>query len=340
MTAASLGFGKHFSAHMATALFADGTWSGFEVAPFGNLSLSPAAMVLHYGQAVFEGLKAFRQADGSVALFRPGDNARRFNASARRLAMPELPDGLFVGACEAVVLADASSIPTGDGESFYLRPMIFATEPALGVRAADEYSFIVLGSPVGAYFGDTVRAISVWADPSLVRAAPGGTGAAKCSGNYAASLIAKSEAVSRGCDEALWLDAREHHYVEELGGMNFVALEQTADGPRLVTPPLSDTILDGITRRSLLALATHLGYKTDERAISLDDLRSGAFVEAFACGTAAVVVPIGRVVTADSEIIIADGQPGTITMLLRTELVALQEGRSPDPFGWRHPLNA
>lgn len=323
---------------MATAAYADGTWGELSVEPFANLSLSPAAMVLHYGQAVFEGLKAFRQADGSVALFRPQDNARRFDASAIRLAMPPLPAGLFLAACEAVVRADAASIPTGNGESFYLRPMMFATEPALGVRAAHEYAFVVLGSPVGAYFGDAAHAISVWADPSLVRAAPGGTGAAKCSGNYAASLIAKTEAVARGCDEALWLDAREHRLVEELGGMNFVAVEATTDGPCLVTPPLSDTILDGVTRRSLLALGNHLGFKTDERAVPLDDLSRGRFTEAFACGTAAVVVPIGSVVTADGVIAIGDGQPGTTTLGLRAELVALQEGRAADPFGWRYPV--
>lgn len=323
---------------MATATYDNGTWSDFVIEPFGNLSLSPAAMVLHYGQAVFEGLKAFRQADGSVALFRPEDNARRFDSSARRLAMPELPGGLFLAACEAVVQVDAASIPTGQGESFYLRPMMFATEPALGVRAADEYSFVVLGSPVGAYFGDAAHAISVWADPSLVRAAPGGTGAAKCSGNYAASLIAKSEAVARGCDEALWLDAREHRLVEELGGMNFVAVEETANGPCLVTPPLSDTILDGITRRSVLTLAESLGWKTDERAISLADLKAGLFGEAFACGTAAVVVPIGQILTEDDAITIGDGQPGATTLRLRAELVALQEGRVDDPFGWRHSV--
>ncbi len=325
---------------MATAHYADGAWGDVSLEPFGNLVLSPAAMVLHYGQAVFEGLKAFRQPDESVALFRPDDNARRFDSSARRLAMPPLPDGLFLAACEALVQADAASIPTGEGESFYLRPMMFATEAALGVRAAQEYCFVVLGSPVGAYFGDAAHAISVWADPTLVRAAPGGTGAAKCSGNYAASLIAKSEAVARGCDEALWLDAGEHRLVEELGGMNFVAIEATSDGPRLVTPPLSDTILDGVTRRSLLTLAGHLGLKTDERAVSLDDLANGAFVEAFACGTAAVVVPIGRVVTADAVIEIGDGGPGVTTLGLRAELVSLQEGRSPDPFGWRRILSS
>jgi branched-chain amino acid aminotransferase len=325
-----LGFGKSFSDHMAIARIA-GAWGDVAIVPFADVPLSPAAMVLHYGQAIFEGLKAYRQPDGSVCLFRPADNAARFEQSARRLAMPPLAPQTFLDACDALVRADADCVPSGPGETLYLRPMLFASEAALGVRPADEYLFLVIASPVDAYFGDTVRPITVWADPALVRAAPGGTGAAKCSGNYAASLVAKQTATANGCAEALWLDALHHRFIEELGGMNFMAVR---DGT-VVTPPLSDTILDGVTRRSLLTLAGDLGYATEERPVTLDELTSGAFDEAFACGTAAVVAPIGGVRSAEGEWTVGDGEPGPVTLQLRDALLAIQEGRAADHQSWR-----
>jgi branched-chain amino acid aminotransferase len=331
-------FGQQFTEHLVVARYR-GTagWSDIEVVPFGELELSPAAMVLHYGQAIFEGLKAYRQPDGAIALFRPDENGVRFDRSARRLAMPPLPDGMFLAACRAIVEADAAAVPSASGESLYLRPVMVATEAALGVRPADEYLFTVMASPAGPYFPGGLTPINVLASEDYVRAAPGGTGAAKCSGNYAASLIAKRQATERGCDEALWLDAIERRWVEELGGMNFVAV----NGSTIVTPPAGDTILDGVTRKSLLTLAPTLGYETVERPIAIDELTTpGAFTEAFACGTAAVIVPIGAVHTRDGVVPIADGEPGAITVRLREALLAVQEGRAEDQFGWRTPVTA
>jgi branched-chain amino acid aminotransferase len=331
------GFGRTFTPHMAVARYdARVGWSELEVVPFAELPMSPAAMVFHYGQAIFEGLKAFRQPDGSVALFRPDDNAARFDASARRLAMPELPTGLFTSACVELVRADAQAVPAQPGQSLYLRPTMIATEAALGVRSAHEYLFMVIASPVGSYFPSaSVRPIVVWATDDYVRAAPGGTGAAKCAGNYAAGLAAKDEALVNGCDEALWLDAAEHRWIEELGGMNIVFVPSEGTGTTLVTPPIHDTILDGVTRKSLLAMAERLGYDTVERPVSLDELcQPGTFTEAFACGTAAVIAPVGGVGSPKGHWNIGDGNPGPVTTRLREALVAIQEGRADDPSGW------
>ncbi len=333
------GFGKVFCARMATAAFASGAWSEPVVEPLAPLALHPAAMVLHYGQAVFEGLKAFRGDDGSVALFRPAANAARFAASARRLAMPPLDEGAFVEACRALVAAERDAVPDEPGTSLYLRPTMVATEAALGVRPADEYAFFVLASPVAAYFAGGLRPVTVWAEPSMVRAAPGGTGAAKCAGNYAASLAARARAVAEGCDEALWLDAAEHRWIEELGGMNAVFVADVDGTPTLVTPPTTDTILDGITRDSLLALAPALGLGVDVRPVSLEEaITPGAFVEALACGTAATVAPVGAIRTQDGLHPIGDGRPGPVTARVREALLDVQHGRRPDPGGWLLPV--
>lgn len=330
--AADLGFGRVFTPHMAVARYSRATgWSDVQVVPHDALSLSPAAMVLHYGQTVFEGLKAFRHAGGSVALFRPADNAARFVASAERLAMPPLPEHLFVEACRALVRADAAHVPEGNGRSLYLRPTMIATEAALGVRPADEYLFFVIASPVSSYFASGSHPLTVWVSPTYVRAVPGGTGAAKCSGNYAASLAAKLEAAEHGCDETLWVDALERRWVEELGGMNFIAV---TTGGTLVTPPAAGTILDGITLRSLVELAAALGHRTEQRPISLDELCGRDVAEAFACGTAAVVAPIGCVRTGEATAVIGDGGVGQVTARLRDELVAVQEGRARDRWQW------
>ena len=331
------GFGRQFTDHMAVARYGPGRgWTDVEVVPFSELSLSPAAMVFHYGQAIFEGLKAFRQPDGAVSLFRPDENARRLNGSARRLAMPELPEETFTAACAELVRADQHWVSSTSGQSLYLRPMMIATEAGLGVRPAGEYLFAVIASPVGSYFVAGARPITVWASEDYVRAAPGGTGAAKCAGNYAASLAAKAQATAHACDEALWLDAGEHRWIEELGGMNIVLVADGAHGSALVTPPIHGTILDGVTRKSLLELGGSLGYQIDERPVAIDELRQpGAFREAFACGTAAVVAPIGAVRSASGHWTIGDGEAGPITNRLRDDLVALQEGRADDPFGWR-----
>jgi branched-chain amino acid aminotransferase len=329
------GFGRHLTDHLVTATFTGGRWGELELAPMHDLALSPAAMVLHYGQAIFEGLKAYRQPDGSLALFRPHDNAARFDRSAIRMAMPPLPDGMFVEACRALVAADPDWVPSKPGQSLYLRPFAFATEPNLGVRAATELLFAVIASPVDTYFAGGVRPIHVRTADDAVRAAPGGLGAAKCAANYSASLQTKTAAVAEGFDEVVWLDAVEHRWVDELSGMNVFIVR---DG-ELVTPPLADTLLAGITRDSIITLARSLGLTVQESPLDVHAWRAGALdgsvTEAFACGTAAVIAPIGSLTTSAGTATMADGAPGALTMQLRDALVALQEGRADDPFGWR-----
>jgi branched-chain amino acid aminotransferase len=330
------GFGRRFTGHMAVATFTvERGWSPLDLVPFDDLRLSPAAMVFHYGQAIFEGLKAFRQPDGGVALFRPSDNAARFNRSGARLAMPAIPVELFVRACTDLVASDRHWVPGETGTSLYLRPMMIATEIGLGVRAADEYLFTVIASPVGAYFEGELHPISLWASVDYVRATPGGTGFAKCGGNYGASLAAKQDAVAHGYDETLWLDALDHRWIEEMGGMNIAFVDARGERPCIVTPPIGDTILDGVTRRSILELAPRLGYDVVERPVSIEELGpSGPFSEAFACGTAAVIVPISRVHSHVGDVLVGDGQPGSVTMHLREALIAVQEGRARDHWGW------
>lgn len=329
------GFGKNFTDHMVTIDWSEERgWHNPVVGPRGPIALDPAAAVLHYAQEIFEGLKAYRQSDGSTALFRPDANARRFNASAERLAMPDLPEEMFVQAIRELVAADRDWFPTVEGGSLYLRPFMIATEAFLGVRPAKEYKFIVIASPAGNYFKSGAPAVSIWVS-DYSRAAPGGTGAAKCGGNYAASLVPTAEAFDRGHDQVLFLDAAEHKWIEELGGMNlFFAF---ADGS-MITPALTGTILPGITRASLIALARDEGLTVREERYSLDqwraDAASGQLVEAFACGTAAVVTSIGKVAGRAGEFTIGSGGPGQLTQKLRSRLVAIQRGEAPDPHGW------
>jgi branched-chain amino acid aminotransferase len=330
------GFGKVFTDHMVTIEWSEGRgWHDATLGPRGPLTLDPAAAVLHYAQEIFEGLKAYRLADGGMALFRPDENARRFNASARRMAMPELPEATFVEAVRQLVLADREWFPAVDGGSLYMRPFMFASEAFLGVRPAKQYKFLVICSPAGNYFKAGVPAVSIWVSEDYTRAAPGGTGAAKCGGNYAASLVPQAEAIAKGHDQVVFLDAAEHRWVEELGGMNvFFAFD---DGS-LVTPPLSGTILPGITRESLLTLAREEGLTVREERYAIDqwraDAESGRLVECFACGTAAVVTPIGRVAGRDGEFTIGGGGPGQLTSRLRARLVAIQRGEAEDRHGW------
>jgi len=330
------GFGKQFSDHMVTIEWSEGRgWHDAAVGPLQPLPLHPAAAVLHYAQEIFEGLKAYRLADGAMALFRPEANATRFNASARRLAMPELPEDLFVQACRELVAVDRDWFPSVDGGALYLRPFMIATEAFLGVRPAKSYKFVVIASPAGNYFKSGSPAVSIWVS-QYTRAAPGGTGAAKCGGNYAASLVPQAEAMAKGHDQVVFLDAAEHRWVEELGGMN---LYFVFDDGSLVTPPLSGTILPGITRESLLILAREEGLTVREEKYGIDqwraDAASGRLVEAFACGTAAVVTPVGRVTDpVDGAFTIGSGGPGQLTQKLRSRLVAIQRGEAPDPYGW------
>ena len=332
---ANPGFGAAFTDHMVTIDWSEELgWHNPAVVPYGPIALDPAASVLHYAQEIFEGLKAYRHPDGSMALFRPEANAARLNASATRLAMPELPPALFIAAIEELVAADRGWFPEVEGGTIYLRPFMIATEAFLGVRPAKSYKFIVIASPAGNYFKSGTPAVSIWVS-DYTRAAPGGTGAAKCGGNYAASLVPTKEAFERGHDQVLFLDAAEHKWVEELGGMNlFFAFE---DGS-LLTPPLTGTILPGVTRDSLITLARDEGLTVREEPYSLAawraDAASGKLVEVFACGTAAVVTPVGTVADREGSFTIGSGGPGQLTGKLKARLTAIQRGEAPDPHGW------
>ncbi|MFJ4499347.1 branched-chain amino acid aminotransferase [Streptomyces sp. NPDC088864] len=334
------GFGRHFTDHMVTIKWTEGRgWHDAQLVPYAPLSIDPANMTLHYGQEIFEGLKAYRQPDGSVATFRPEANAERFRASARRLAMPELPVETFVAACDALVRQDAAWVPAHGGEeSLYLRPFMIATEVGLGVRPANEYLFLVIASPAGAYFPGGVKPVSIWLSEDRVRAVPGGMGDAKTGGNYAASLLAQAEAAAKGCDQVAYLDAVEHKWVEELGGMNLYFVY----GDRIVTPSLTGSLLAGITRDSLLKLAGDLGYTAEEDRVSLDqwrdDTAAGTLTEVFACGTAAVITPVGTVKCAGGEWTQGDGTPGPVTLKLRERLLDIQRGTAEDTHGWMHSL--
>ncbi|HEY7596658.1 MAG TPA: branched-chain amino acid aminotransferase [Actinophytocola sp.] len=340
---ANPGFGMHFTDHMVTVRY-DRTqgWHDAKVEPYRPITLDPAAMVLHYGQAIFEGLKAYRQPSGTIASFRPDANAERFRLSSRRLAMPELPDELFLGSLRELVAVDGRWVPEEDEESLYLRPFMISTEIGLGVRPASEYLYVLIGSPAGSYFASGIKPVSVWLSHEYVRAAPGGTGAAKFAGNYAASLVAQAQAAEQGCDQVVWLDAVERRWVEEMGGMNLFFVFGSGADARVVTPELSGSLLAGITRNSLLTLASSLGYTVEERRISTEEwekkAESGELTEVFACGTAAVITPVGSVKHADGEFTISGGASGEVSMRLRETLTAIQRGTAPDPHGWMVPL--
>ncbi|MDQ0793830.1 branched-chain amino acid aminotransferase [Streptomyces sp. B1I3] len=339
------GFGRHFTDHMVTISWTEGRgWHDAQLVPYGPLSLDPANMTLHYAQEIFEGLKAYRRPDGTVATFRPEVNAARFQRSAARLAMPELPVETFIEACDALVRQDEAWVPPHGGEeSLYLRPFMIAAEVGLGVRPANEYLFIVIASPAGAYFPGGVKPVSIWLSQDRVRAVPGGMGDAKTGGNYAASLLAQAEAAAKGCDQVAYLDAVEHKWVEELGGMNlYFVYEQEDGGKRIVTPSLTGSLLAGVTRDSLLTVARDLGYASEEGRVSIDqwraDTANGTLTEVFACGTAAVITPVGTVKSADGEWVQGDGTPGEVTLKLRERLLDIQRGIAEDTHGWMHPL--
>ncbi|MFK0042639.1 branched-chain amino acid aminotransferase [Streptomyces sp. NPDC090741] len=336
---ASPGFGRHFTDHMVTIKWTEGRgWHDAELVPYAPLSIDPANMTLHYAQTIFEGLKAYRQPDGTVATFRPRANAERFQASARRMAMPELPADLFIEACDALIKQDSAWVPSSGEASLYLRPFMFASEVGLGVRPANEFLFMIIASPAGAYFPGGVKPVSVWLSEEYVRAVKGGTGAAKTGGNYAASLVAQAQAAEHGCDQVVWLDAVEHRWIEEMGGMNLYFVY----GDRIVTPELTGSLLPGITRDSLLTIARDLGYTAEEGRISTEDWKrdneNGTLTEVFACGTAAVITPVGSVKSERADWTQGTGEPGEVTMKLRKALLELQTGRTADTHGWMHPL--
>jgi branched-chain amino acid aminotransferase len=344
---ANPGFGDYFTDHTAVVDFkvdanGEGGWSNARIEPYGPIAMDPAAAVLHYGQEIFEGMKAYRHADGSVWTFRAEANAARLNTSARRLALPELPPEVFLESLRQLVAADQDWVPSGDGEALYLRPFMIATEAFLGVRPAREVSYRVIASPAGNYFGGELKPVSIWLTTTFARAGEGGTGEAKCGGNYAASLVAQAQAAQQGCDQVVWLDAIEHEAIEEMGGMNLFFVLGSGPGAKIVTPELSGSLLPGVTRDSLLQLARDAGFETEERRITVAELKesaaSGAITEVFACGTAAVITPVGHVKGATEDFLIGDGQPGTVTMALRETLTGIQRGTVPDTHGWMSKL--
>jgi branched-chain amino acid aminotransferase len=335
---ANPGFGKYYTDHMVTVEWTeDDGWGQAELKPYAPISLDPAAMVFHYGQEIFEGMKAYRQPDGGISLFRPEANALRFAKSAARLALPEMPVDLFLETIDALVKQDAGWVPNKVGESLYIRPFMFATEVGLGVRPTNRALYMLIATPAASYFNPE-NAVTVWISTEYVRAAAGGTGEAKCGGNYAASLIAQKAAADQGCDQVVWIDAKERKWVEEMGGMNLYFVKGKGSDATVFTPKLTGTLLPGITRDSILSVAADLGYKVEETMISVDDWRdgveSGLITEIFACGTAAVVTPVGAAKSSMGTWVTGDGTPGEITMQIRNTLLGIQHGTIPDKHNW------
>lgn len=336
---ANPGFGNYFTDHMVTVTWTkDGGWDDARVTPYGPISIDPSAAVLHYAQEIFEGMKAYRHVDGSVWTFRPQQNAARFARSSARMALPVMDEVDFIDSLRALVTVDQAWVPDADGgeTSLYLRPFMFASEPFLGVRPANEVTFCVIASPAGAYFSGGVKPISLWISTDYARAGDGGTGAAKCGGNYASSLAGQLEGIQQGCDQAVFLDSSSHTYIEELGGMNLFFVYR--DG-RLVTPELTGSILEGVTRASILELAKDLDLKPEERRIPIqewkDGAESGEIVEVFACGTAAVITPVGELKwDGGSRDHRREGHTDEVALKLRSTLLDLQYGRTEDTRGW------
>ena len=334
---ASLHFGNAFTDHMAHARWRQSEgWGDYGVIPYGSLSLSPAAAVLHYGQEVFEGIKAYRHEDGSVWTFRPRYNAARLNASARRMALPELAEEDFVASLVDLVRADAAWVPSGEGESLYLRPFAFASEAFLGVRPSKVVDYYVIASPSGSYFTHGLEPISIWVTTEYHRAGRGGTGAAKTGGNYASSLLPQQEAYAQGCDQVCFLDDVSQKNLEELGGMNIMVVD--ADGT-VRTPQLTGTILEGSTRSAIIRMLRDSGRNVVEDTISLEgllaDIESGRVSEVFACGTAAVVVPLGHL---KGEGFDARIEGSEVTRQIHDRLTSIQSGHAEDPYGWMYQL--
>lgn len=330
------GFGTIFSDHMVIIKYSEEKgWHDAQITARGPIAVDPATSVLHYAQEIFEGMKAYKTPNGNPSLFRPDQNARRFQQSARRMAMPELPQEIFLESVKRLVAIDKDWIPSIDGGSLYLRPFMFASEVFLGVRPSKEYLFMVIASPAGGYFKSGSPAITIWVSDEYSRAAKGGTGAAKCGGNYASSLTAQAQAIANGCDQVVFLDAAENKWVEELGGMNLFFL---FDDNSVITPPLTGTILPGITRESIITLLRDSGYDVKESPYSIDqwreDAQNGILKEVFACGTAAVVTSVGKICSKSGEFSIGNGGPGALAATLRQQITQIQRCNGPDPYGW------
>ena len=331
----NLGFGQYFTDHMFVMKWnRERGWHDAEITPYNDFNLDPAAMVFHYGQAIFEGLKAYRGQDGSILMFRPQDNLERLNKSAVRMCMPRIPVDKILQAMKGLVYLDRDWIPDSEGAALYLRPTMVATEAALGLRPSDEYLFFIIKSPVGAYYSEGFNPTRIYVEETYVRAVPGGVGEAKTAGNYAASVKALTEAQHKGYTQVLWLDAIEHKYIEEVGTSNifFVINDE------LVTPPLGGTILAGITRNSVLQLARDWSIKTDERRITIDEVvaaaKDGTLTEAFGAGTAAVISPVGEFCYKGKSIMVNNGETGELSQRLFDGIQALQRGMTPDPHNW------
>lgn len=331
-----LGFGKYVAPIMIQAIYDNGEWQRYDLLPYGPLQLDPCSKVLHYGQEIFEGMKVYRQPDDSIAMFRPEMNARRFNLSARRMAMPEVPEVDFINACETISAYCKNLVPKRLGESLYLRPFMIATEVGMGIKPSKQFLFIVVASPSGSYFsGDAVK---VYIEREEIRCAPGGVGFAKTGANYAASLNSYARTIKLGCDQTMWLDSVEHRYIEEMSGMNFFAVIDN----KLVTPALTDTILDGVTRRSIMEIARAEKIQVEERRVAIDEvlgaIKENRCTEAFVCGTAAVVAPVASFMDKDGTVLQVKETQGKVGMMLREKLIGIQAGRSDAPEGWVYPI--
>jgi branched-chain amino acid aminotransferase len=342
---AAPGFGQVFTDHMITIRWdTERGWHDARLEPYGPFSLDPSTAVFHYAQEFFEGLKAYRQRDGSIGVFRPWANAARFNGSARRLAMPELPEQTFVRALELLVGQDHAWVPAVSDHSLYIRPFMIATQRGIGIsKPSQSYLFVVIASPSGPYFSGGIKPVRVWLSEGYTRAAVGGTGETKCGGNYAAGFVGQIEAIEHGCDQVVWLDATEHRWVEEMGGMNMFFVYGSGPEARIMTPALGGTILAGVTRDALLKLGPDLGIPAEEGRISVEQWRagcaSGELTEVFACGTAAAVTPVGAVASAHGGWTIGTSEPGPVTMALRDALLGIQFGDRGDPYSWVHKIN-
>jgi len=334
-------FGTHFTDHQVAIYWEKGRgWHQAEVIPYGPIQLDPSAAVLHYGQEVFEGIKSYRHDDGSIWTFRPAENAKRLQKSAKRMALPELPEELFIQSLHELIKVDGAWVPQPEKEkTLYFRPFIIAAENYLGVRAANRAEYRLIASPVGPYFTGGLKPVKIWIALGSARAGRYGTGEAKTGGNYAASLLAQQEGQDNGCSQVLFLDAETGEYIEELGGMNIFFVKK--DGS-VLTPSLDGTILRGITRDSIVTLLEDKNIDVEQRKITLSEIRegmnSGEITEAFACGTAAVITPIGQLISSEETIGDENTEPGALTVSLREELTGIQYGRVEDQHGWMHKL--
>lgn len=333
-----LGFGKYYTDYMFMLdWYSDKGFDDPRIIPYAPIPFDPACLVLHYAQETFEGMKAYKTADGRTLLFRPEMNAKRFQSSNRRLCMPEVPVEDFIQAVAELVKKEEAWIPTAPGTSLYIRPFMFAYQPKLGVHAADHYKFLVILSPVGSYYKEGLKPVSIYVEDELVRAVKGGTGFTKCGGNYAASILAQMKAESLGYSQVLWLDGIEHKYVEEVGTMNAMFV---IDG-KVVTAPLDGSLLPGVTRDSMIHLLKSKGYTVEERPLSIDELidaaKTGRLSEAFGTGTAAVISPIGKLAYKD-EIFFDNNEIGPISQMLYDTLTGIQTGKLEDTFGWTYEV--